>query len=139
MAENGPPPSTTAVVAAFKRLQALIAERFAPLGIHPGQDRLLAELWERDGLSQSELIERLGVQPPTVTGIVQRLERAGIVRREPDPENRRISRVYLTEKGRELERPVWEAHAEVEREFFKNLSADELRELTALLERTLGK
>lgn len=139
MGDQGTAPILLAVVSAYKRAHALVAERFAPLGVHPGQDRLLAELWKRDGVSQSELIKRLGVQPPTVTGALQRLERAGIVRREPDPENRRISRVYLTEKGRELEGPVQEALADAERNLLANLSSDERRELGELLDRLLRR
>lgn len=76
-----------------KQVRGFVAARFAPLGIHPGQDRLLSELWLEDGLSQSQLTERLGVEAPTVTGTVQRLERAGFIRREADAANRRVSRV----------------------------------------------
>jgi DNA-binding MarR family transcriptional regulator len=128
-------PTIHRLVGASKRAQRMLAARFEPLGIHPGQDRLLSELWLKDGLSQTELIERLSVEPPTVTGTLQRLERDGFVRREPDSSNRRISRVLLTEAGRELERPVREAWREAEAEIGRDLSPAERDELVVLLDK----
>lgn len=116
----------------------MISARFGALGIHPGQDRLLSELWAEDGLSQSELIDRLGVEPPTVTGTLQRLERDGFVRRAPDESNRRISRVFLTEAGRALEEPVRAALRKTEEELLAGLTRAEREALGGLLQRTLG-
>src|SRR6266487_4737630 len=99
----------------------LVSDAFAELGLHLGQDLLLGELWEDDGLSQSELIARLGVEPPTMTKMLQRMERAGLLRRERAPAGGRVWRVYLTERGRALERPVREIRAEVERRLLAGL------------------
>lgn len=137
MSAPHPAPVLMRLVKTSKRINAMVAERFAPLGLHPGQDRLLGELWESDGLSQSELIARLGVEPPTVTGTVQRLERDGFVRREPDADNRRISRVYLTHAGRELERPVNDALREVERELLAPLAERDRKRVSQLLDSML--
>ncbi|XXV34779.1 MarR family transcriptional regulator [Sorangium sp. So ce1504] len=63
-------------------------------GLQPGQDVLLRQLCQSDGLSQSALIERLGVEPPTVTKALGRLEKAGLVVRRRDPNDARVSRVY---------------------------------------------
>jgi DNA-binding MarR family transcriptional regulator len=71
-----------------------------------GQEMLLLQLWEADGITQSQLVERLMVEPPTVTKMLQRLEAAGLVERRPDPDDARVSRVFLTEKGRTLEQAV---------------------------------
>jgi DNA-binding MarR family transcriptional regulator len=128
-------PTIHRLVGASKRARHKLAARFEPLGIHPGQDRLLSELWLHDGLSQSELIARLSVEPPTVTGTVQRLERDGFVRREPDPDNRRVSRVFLTDAGRDLERPVRHAWREAEAELVRELSPAERDTLGELLDR----
>jgi DNA-binding MarR family transcriptional regulator len=116
-----------------KRLRLEFESRLAPLGIHAGQDRLLQELWLEDGITQRQLIERLSVEPPTVTGIVQRLEREGLLSREPDPDNRRVQRVYLTEAGRRLEDPVRRVWREVEEGFLRDLSRSERDRLLGLL------
>lgn len=118
-----------------KRVRAIVTERFAPLGLHPGQDRLLSALWDEDGLAQSDLIRRLAVEPPTVTNTVTRLERAGFVRRERDPNNRRISRVFLTEAGRALERPVRTILQDAEDLVLAPLTPRQRRELEQLLHR----
>jgi DNA-binding MarR family transcriptional regulator len=128
-------PTIHRLVGASKRAQRQLAARFEPLGIHPGQDRLLSELWLQDGVTQTELIERLSVEPPTVTGTLQRLERDGFVRREPEPTNRRVSRVFLTDAGRDLEAPVREAWREVEAAVTGELSPAERGQLGELLDR----
>jgi len=125
-------------VALAKQLRGEFEARLAPLGIHAGQDRLLQELWQEDGMTQRELIDRLSVEPPTVTGILQRLEREGFLTRRPDEENRRIQRVYLTDAGRKLEGPVREVWREVESSFLSGLSSADRRQLQGLLVRLVG-
>lgn len=86
---------------------ALLAEH----GLHVGQEMVLVELWQEDGLRGGELAVRLGVEPPTVTKMLRRLEGCGLVERRPDPTDARSFRVYLTDEGRALEGPVarcWE-------------------------------
>jgi DNA-binding MarR family transcriptional regulator len=118
-----------------KQLGFFVGERLAPLGLHTGQERLLAALWAEDGLSQTQLVERLAVQPPTVTAALQRLEREGFIRREPDAANRRISRVYLTERGRAVEPEIRALFREAERRFLSELSAADRKQLGSLLDR----
>lgn len=72
------------------------------LGLHTGQELVLAELWERESMSQVELADRLCIEPPTVTKMLQRMEAAGLVVRRSDPEDARRSLVSATRRGREL-------------------------------------
>ena len=71
------------------------------LGIYPGQIPVLGLLAYKDGLSQREIAEKLRIKPPTVNVTVQRLEKAGFLCRKADKKDQRISRIYLTEKGRQ--------------------------------------
>jgi len=75
------------------------------LGIHTGQEMILFQLWIEEGIPQSQLAASMEVEPPTATKMLQRMERAGLIERRPDPEDARVSRVYLTERGRALENP----------------------------------
>jgi DNA-binding MarR family transcriptional regulator len=127
-------PAVYRLIRVAKQLGVFVGDRLGPLGLHPGQERLLAVLWEEEGLSQSQLVDRLSVQPPTVTTALQRLEHEGFLRREPDPDNRRVSRVYLTDRGRSVEAAVREIFAEAETRFLARLSATERRELVTLLD-----
>jgi len=63
-------------------------------------------LWETEGLSQTELAQACMTEHYTTTRILDKLEILGLIERRTDPNSRRTFRIYLTEKGRELERPL---------------------------------
>ena len=105
----------------------------AEVGLHVGQDMVLVELWQNDGLRGGELACRLGVEPPTVTKMLRRLEGVGLVERRPDPADARSFLAYLTEDGRVLEGPVARIWERVEEKTLVGLDAAERRELGRLL------
>ena len=72
------------------------------LGIHPGQMPILQILKDQDGCSQREIAAKLEIKPPTVNVSIQRLEKSGVVYRKKDEKDQRITRVYLTDKGKEI-------------------------------------
>ncbi|MGW4796474.1 MarR family winged helix-turn-helix transcriptional regulator [Nonomuraea sp. NPDC004297] len=127
---------TYALIKLMKAHRNQLAAALVPLGLHVGQEMLLNQLWHEDGLTQSELIARLGVEPPTVTKTLQRLERTGVVYRAPDPDRPRVGRVYLTEAGRSLRTPVEEIWNRMDEELLRGFSAGE-RELLARLVRVM--
>jgi DNA-binding MarR family transcriptional regulator len=95
-----------ALIRAAKLYLRISSAGLAELGLQQGQDILLRYLWERDGLAQADLVTCLSVEPPTVTKMLARLERAGFVTRKKDPERPKQWRVYLTAKGRKAEGDV---------------------------------
>ena len=105
----------------------------AEVGLHVGQEMVLIELWQADGLRGGELACRLGVEPPTVTKMLRRLEGFGLVERRTDPADARSFRVYLTEKGRAMEGPVLRCWERAEQRTFAGLGSSERRELGRLL------
>ena len=105
------------------------------IGLHVGQEMFLSRLWESEGDTQSELAEALQLQPATVTNSLKRLEREQIIERRDDSEDQRISRVYTTERGRQLEEPINEQWSQLEEETFKGFTAEELLLLRQLLQR----
>ncbi|WP_437681120.1 MarR family winged helix-turn-helix transcriptional regulator [Sorangium sp. So ce131] len=123
---------TYAVIRAAKAHLRVMGARLLEHGLQPGQDMLLRQLWQGDGQSQSELIERLGVEPPTITKALGRLEKAGLVVRRRDPSDARVSRVYLTPRGKRLREPVTAIWAELEARAVAGLSAEDQRALTEL-------
>jgi len=76
--------------------------RLDEVGLHRGQTPVLHALWHQEGLTHSELAEGLHVQPATITKMLERMERAGFVERRPDAEDRRVSRVFLTDAARAI-------------------------------------
>jgi DNA-binding MarR family transcriptional regulator len=94
---------------------------------------LLANLERQDGQTLAALSRRMLVTAGNLTGLVDRAERDGFVERRPDPSDRRLSRVFLTSKGRELVQSLIPVHAAHVSELLSSLDATERRELRRLL------
>jgi len=95
------------------------------LGLYRGQPPLLQALWEQEGLSHTQLAERLQISPATTTKMVQRMEKAGFLQRRSDPGDERVSRVYLTETGRGVRAQVQGVWDRMEAETFQGFSEGE--------------
>jgi DNA-binding MarR family transcriptional regulator len=94
---------------------------------------LLANLERDDGQTLAALSRRMLVTAGNLTGLVDRAERDGVVERRPDPSDKRLSRVFLTAKGRELVQALIPTHASHVAELLASLDAGERRELRRLL------
>lgn len=108
-----------------KAHRARTHELLSALGLHVGQEMILVALWMQDGQTLSQLAERLEVQPPTITKMVQRMEISGIVKREASQEDSRVSHIFLTIKGKSLQAKIEKIWEKVEREFVSELSKEE--------------
>ena len=104
------------------------------LGIYPGQIPVLGLLAYKDGLSQREIAEHLRIKPPTVNVTVQRLEKAGFLFRKADEKDQRISRIYLTEKGKQTKERGMKRIEENEKILLDGFSDTELCLLRRFLE-----
>lgn len=88
--------------AGSRRVQRWIeAELASAGGLTSAQSGLLFFLGGEDGRLIGEAAEALDVAPSAMTGLVDRMERSGLVERRPDPDDGRAQRVHLTDKGRE--------------------------------------
>jgi DNA-binding MarR family transcriptional regulator len=103
------------------------------MGLHAGQEMFLMQLCQADGQTQSQLADGMCIQPPTLNKMVSRMEAAGLVRREGDAEDSRISRVSLTEDGQERVQHMLTVWAELETRVVANLTPDERVLLRRLL------
>ena len=103
------------------------------IGLYRGQPPLLDILYDEEGLTHSELATRLQVAPATVTKMLQRMEKAGFLSRRPDPEDQRVSRVYLTDAGREIRAEMRARLDRLAEETLAGLSAEERASLHELL------
>jgi|SRR2546430_15022479 DNA-binding MarR family transcriptional regulator len=110
-----------------------MSNALAEIGLYAGQEMFLWQLWQQDGLTQSQMVERMCVQPPTVSKMLDRLEKAGLVERRPDAENSRLSRVYLTEQGHRSQLAVRDIWKNVEQQITEGLSVEERIVLRRLL------
>jgi DNA-binding MarR family transcriptional regulator len=92
--------------AAKRALAYASAIAFSRHGVHEGQQYVLRCLWDEDGLTPGEVAGRLGLATPTVTRATARMETAGLLRREPHERDRRLVRLFLTQRGRALETEI---------------------------------
>lgn len=98
-------PSTQEAVRALFDASALLDPMRLRLwdsdGLTVTQLRLLSHLYEQGGLSNAELADRLYVTRPSVSALLERLERGGFIRREVSPSDRRGICIWLEDRGRE--------------------------------------
>ena len=94
------------VFGAFTRVLQLhrrhMFKALAGQGMHAGQTFCLRLLAERDGITQRDLAAELHLAPPTVTRMLQAMQKAGVVERRQDERDRRLTCVYLTPAGHRL-------------------------------------
>jgi DNA-binding MarR family transcriptional regulator len=114
-----------------RRMHELLDE----LGLYYGQPAMLNALWAGDGVTHSALAAQLGKSPATITKTVKRMEKAGFVERKPDPRDERLSRVYLTAAGRDVQAAVEEVWQAFELQAFAGFGEQEMATLRSLLER----
>ncbi|MCX4766792.1 MarR family winged helix-turn-helix transcriptional regulator [Streptomyces sp. ME08-AFT2] len=89
-----------------KVLRALADAAMRRHGLHVGQNYLLAVLWERDGSTPGEVAAALNVTTPTVVKMADRMTTAGLLTRRRDDRDNRLVRLWLTDPGRALQKPV---------------------------------
>ncbi len=116
----------------MQRMKQHSARKAAEWDMSVAQVRALYAL--REPLSMRELAERLYLDPSNLTALVDRLEALGLVERQADPDDRRVKRLVITDKGTRLSDEIIGAVFE-ESPVFDALSAPEQRQLLDLLNR----
>jgi DNA-binding MarR family transcriptional regulator len=86
----------------YRSVQKYLAKELAQYNLGWGHFAILMSLYYQEGLSQDSLAQSKGFDKTMIAKSIRRLEREGIVYREIDQEDKRIKRLYLTEKGREI-------------------------------------
>lgn len=109
------------------------SENLRELNLYVGQDKLLARLWSGDGITQMQLCEHLKCEPPTVTNMVKSLEQNGFIYRKRDEQDARVMRIFLTEKGKELEKPVDFKWKQQQEKLLHSISPEDLLLLRKLM------
>lgn len=114
-----------------------LERRLKKYDVTVSQWKVLLAIQQGEGRSQVELQEMLGLEGATMTGLLQRMERGGLVRRKPDQVDKRVLHVYLTERGRLLEASIPPLLEEVNEVACRGFSSDEQTFFLRLLKRSL--
>jgi MarR family transcriptional regulator, organic hydroperoxide resistance regulator len=121
-----------------KAQRNLAEAAFNKLGLHVGQERVLLGLMDQESLGQSDLVTQLCVEPPTVTKMLQRMEKAGLVERRQDEQDGRAARVKVTARGRALQQPILQIWGDLEGRMLANMTMTEQTLLRRLLMQALA-
>lgn len=110
-------------------------ERLREVGLSTAQLPVLVALKNGETHTQKELATLAGVEQPSMAQLLARMERDGLIRRQPDPEDRRSSLISLTTGALDRLRPgrsvLWHGNAEA----LEGFTADEVQTLTGMLQR----
>ena len=123
----------TALVGVCRAHRNRAAAALGEVGLYVGQEWVLLNLLEQEGVTQSELAAACDVEAPTMSKALERMERAGAVQRRADAEDARVTRIHLTAKGRELAEEVQRIWTGLEQATVAGLSAEERLLLRRLL------
>lgn len=127
--------SVTRTARAFMR----VAERrLRPLRIGVAQVPVLVALEREQSLTQAEIAERTQVEQPTAAALLQRMARAGLIERSPDPQDRRATRISLSPHAKKVLPQALELLGQADVEARAGLTAEEAATLQDLLDRVLA-
>ncbi|WP_037857659.1 MarR family winged helix-turn-helix transcriptional regulator [Streptomyces sp. NRRL S-340] len=127
-AEAGP--LSYAVFQLARTHRARAAAMLRAMNLHPGQELLLMQLFDRDGRTQAELLERAGLDHSTVSKSLRRMQEAGLLTREPAAHDRRVMVVHLTDAGRALQEPIADMWRTLEQASVRDLTPDQIEAFT---------
>jgi len=123
------------LVRAYQRIVRRLEQALDERGASLSQFEVLAHVYFGEGITQSELAQRLLVTKGNVCGLIDRLEAAGLVVRRSDPADRRANRLFLTQAGQALLAETLPTHLSIIEEMLGGLRGSELKSLQVLLQR----
>lgn len=94
--------------------------------LHPGQAAVIKEVGKNEGMSQRELADALHIKPPTVAVSIKRMEKGGFLERKADEKDQRVTRIYLTDYGREIYDELTKLFKENEKALFQGFEEGEI-------------
>jgi MarR family transcriptional regulator, 2-MHQ and catechol-resistance regulon repressor len=128
-------PTLRALAKTYQAFCAYDEPHIRELGLTPPQFDVICTLGNTPGMLMNQLAEKTLVTKGTLTGIVDRLEHKGLVRREVPPENRRCFLIVLTEEGEAVFEDIFPSHIAYLKQRFDRLNEQELTEISEALER----
>ncbi len=122
-----------ALTQAARSMRTVMTRSLTASGLYAGQDGVILALAASDGLPAGTLAQKLGVKAPTMTRTIGRMEAQGFVERRPDAEDARLTKVYLTETGRNSVSEIESSAARCDELATRGFSEKDIRSLVRLL------
>lgn len=122
-----------AITQAARSMRTALSRSLVDSGLYAGQDGVILMLADEDGLTPGQLALRLGVKAPTMTRTIGRMEAQGFLERRADGTDGRLTKVHLTDAGRESVERIGRSVADCGSLAAKGLSDKDIRTLLKLL------
>jgi MarR family transcriptional regulator, organic hydroperoxide resistance regulator len=106
-------------------------------GVTTSQWAILAVLWQQEGMAQVDLQDRLHLEGATITGLLKRMTAQNLVYRKTDLHDKRVQRVFLTERGRTLEHVLIPEAIEINKMALSGFSNGEREIFLELIKRAI--
>lgn len=113
--------------------------RLRPLGFSHSRWLLLLYLSRKDGCTQSELAQDMGIEPATLVRSVDYMEKEGLLQRCGSETDRRVKHLYLTDAGKKSVASIRSYTTELRKEMLAGLSQDEIKSALDVLNTIRGK
>ena len=117
----------TNIEQAYRNLARVYEHTVKALGLNVLEWYALRALYRQDGLSASQLAAQVCRHPSSMTALLDRMERKGLVRRQIAPDDRRSVQIFLTEQGQALREQVLAVAERLEHLLDEHVSPEELR------------
>jgi DNA-binding MarR family transcriptional regulator len=122
---------------AYKVMRRVFAQKLSAVGIPYAYYRCLRPLLEEDGITQTELSARSGIDTPGATAVIDKMVAEGYVRRELDSADRRKRLIFLTEAGRRFCEPIPDALLALDAAFMEGIGTAEYGTMRRVLDRLI--
>ena len=110
---------------AYQKAHGNFKKRLHTYGLTPIQHLILEALWRQDGVSASDIGKKLVLDGATLSGVLDRLASGGWVLKESDVEDKRVLRIFLTPKSKELQPRLSEARNQTNEDLLKPFNLEE--------------
>ena len=110
---------------AYQKAHGDFKKRLQTYGLTPIQHLILEVLWGTDGLSASDIGKKLVLDGATLSGVLDRLAAGGWILKEPDRDDKRVLRTYLTPKSKELKTNLSQTRDQANEDLLKTFSIEE--------------
>jgi DNA-binding MarR family transcriptional regulator len=124
---------TSSFGSVFLRFTRLLDKRMAREGASLARTRVLLMIQRRGPVKASDIAELFGLAPRTVTDTLDGMERQGLIRREPDPKDRRAKRILITEAGQQAVAATEPIRRELISQVMGSLTGEERKALSSIL------
>lgn len=96
-------------------------------GVSLSQWRVVGALVIQPGLTQKEIADKVGIEGATLVPVIDKMEKEGLLKRKPDSSDRRVNRIYLTQKADSLWESMVECALKIRKSSTKNISENDIQ------------